>query len=777
MKFIKISLYVLAGILLVGVVGAGIFIVSFDANEYRPQISQQVKKQTGRDFVLGDIKPSVFPWLGMELQQLALGNAKGFKVEQMLVIERLDARMALLPLLMGEVRVDTLRVHGLKVSLSRNSEGKTNWDDILDRHSDGVDDKADASGQALEQAKEVKEEPDGGRSPLSILMVNGIDIKDASIQWDDALTNQSVALEKFNLQTGAIRSGEKFPVNMSSHIRLSEQQASFDLGLQTEVDFKPEPQLLKLEQLKLKIDGKIEKMEISLVQLNLDTHLDADLKNQIFKLPNLALEINAQGKPVPGGKFNAKINIAAVADLVKQLADVNSLSIKTMGLDMQSQLAVTQLMDAPSVKGQFKLAPFNPANLMKQLAIALPEMQGKDALQSASAAFDFTAGVNKVKLKKLVLKLDQSNITGELGVSQFDKPAIAYHLSLDEINLDNYLPPEKPVPQNAAQKAPTNDKPAAVAIEDTPIDLPVTMLRDLNVEGVFKATTVQGFKQSIKDINLQTQAKGGVIKLSNIKASLLGGNIGSSVTLDVRKNTPRYVFKLKGKDLEADSVASPIIQDMLGEKDVRLTGASNLDVDINTRGQSVKKLMANTNGLFKFNMGEAELHEVDIEYYARQAVVAYMEEKKFPVKERLRGEYTPKNTTALRVVRATANIKNGVIDNRDLLLDSPRFKVTGAGKVNLALEQLNYRAVIDINPATKKTTGEKIADVPMPVFVKGSFVKPDIRIDKKTWLKGVGNVATSEAKKAVKEKTDTKVKALKEKTRDKLKDKFKGLFR
>ncbi len=52
------------GVFLMGIVGAGVFVATFDANDYKPQISKQVKQQTGRDFNLTDIKvPGINCWL------------------------------------------------------------------------------------------------------------------------------------------------------------------------------------------------------------------------------------------------------------------------------------------------------------------------------------------------------------------------------------------------------------------------------------------------------------------------------------------------------------------------------------------------------------------------------------------------------------------------------------------------------------------------------------------------------------------------------------------
>ena len=50
-----------------------------DPNQYKGQIISQVKKETGRELAIpGDIKLSLFPWLGVQLGEVSLGNAAGF---------------------------------------------------------------------------------------------------------------------------------------------------------------------------------------------------------------------------------------------------------------------------------------------------------------------------------------------------------------------------------------------------------------------------------------------------------------------------------------------------------------------------------------------------------------------------------------------------------------------------------------------------------------------------------------------------------------------------
>ncbi len=67
-------------ILIVLVVLAGFILPKFiDLTTYKPKIEQAVTEATGRPFSMGDdIDLSVFPWLGVRLSDLKMGNPEGF---------------------------------------------------------------------------------------------------------------------------------------------------------------------------------------------------------------------------------------------------------------------------------------------------------------------------------------------------------------------------------------------------------------------------------------------------------------------------------------------------------------------------------------------------------------------------------------------------------------------------------------------------------------------------------------------------------------------------
>ncbi|MBF0187554.1 MAG: AsmA family protein, partial [Magnetococcales bacterium] len=95
LKFFIISLFSLALIL---VVAAVVIPMVVDPNDYKSEIATLVKDQTGRSLeISGDIQLSLFPWVGLKLGAVELGNADGFGPNPMAIVEAADLRVKLLP--------------------------------------------------------------------------------------------------------------------------------------------------------------------------------------------------------------------------------------------------------------------------------------------------------------------------------------------------------------------------------------------------------------------------------------------------------------------------------------------------------------------------------------------------------------------------------------------------------------------------------------------------------------------------------------------------------
>lgn len=125
MKRVLLILAILG--LLAIAIGVGL-LMRFDVHRYKGELVALIAKRTGRTFAIaGDIRfaPSLVPTLVVE--GIKLGNATWSKRGDLAVIDRMEAQVALRPLLRGRLEVKRLELSGANLSLETNEKGEGNW--------------------------------------------------------------------------------------------------------------------------------------------------------------------------------------------------------------------------------------------------------------------------------------------------------------------------------------------------------------------------------------------------------------------------------------------------------------------------------------------------------------------------------------------------------------------------------------------------------------------------------------------------------------------------
>jgi len=164
-----------------------------DPNDYRDEIQAAVKEKTGRELsIKGQLSLSLFPWIGVGIEQVSLSNASGFKDKYFAQIEQAEVKVKLLPLLSQQLEVSTVVLKGLQLNLAKNKAGVSNWADML-------------------TSPESKTEPASSdttsgtpASAIGAIAVGGVQIVDANINWDDASKNERYQLMDLDLTSDAL---------------------------------------------------------------------------------------------------------------------------------------------------------------------------------------------------------------------------------------------------------------------------------------------------------------------------------------------------------------------------------------------------------------------------------------------------------------------------------------------------------------------------------------------------------------------------------------------
>lgn len=345
----------------------------------------------------------------------------------------------------------------------------------------------------------------------------------------------------------------------------------------------------------------------------------------------------------------------------------------------------------------------------------------KAAPIKVALASRLTASANALKLADVDLKLDDSRLRGGIEIRNFAQPALRFDLALDKIDLDRYMGAEpQPVP---AGKSGVGAGQSAAAAE--PVELPLSTLRALDIQGKFAIGELKAIGLRSKDVKVEIKAKDGLIALGPNSAALYGGRYRGTTSLDVRGKTP--LIRLDEK-LEQVQVG-PLLKDM--DLFDTYTGTGNIAIKAGAQGFDAGEITRSLNGNASIAFRDGRIEGVDLNrMYKTIREKGDALDKLFRVVPQ-QGDFTKFGETT-----ASFQIANGVATNRDLVIRAGELLVTGQGTANLVSEKLDYH----IELAGSEDAGKKCKTI--PVRVEGPFAKL-------SYAPAVDEILQCKAKKAV----------------------------
>jgi len=604
-KFIKWVFGILAALLLLIVAAVIVLPMVIDPNDYKDEIVKAVRDQTGRELVIAEpMDLSVFPWLGIAAGGVSLSNAPGFGDQPFASIGALQLKVKLLPLLSRKVQVDTIVLRDLSLNMARNANGKSNWEDL--------------GGKDKPSHKEHAGKGEGG--PGMTVDIQGVEVVNARLVWDDRQAKSRYVLKDLNLTAGALSAGSTAPLAMGFVLDTGEKGPLVTLDLKGTVTVRD------------------------------------DLRG--YSMPDLALVLKGEGGDLP----------------------------QPLQIDLQAKL-------------------------------------------------DADLAAEKVALSGLVIKLDDSTLTGNIDVGSFAGPALQVRLDLDQIDLDRYLPAAA-----EGEQAKAEAKPAKAS------DDPLAGLRSLELDGQVNVGKLKVKNLTITDMKVTVRAKDGVLRADPLQALLYQGKLSGRAELDARRKTPTVAVRNNLVGIQA----GPLLMDLTGKD--HLTGTGEVETDLRMTGMSDREIRNSLNGTARFAFRDGAVKGVNVAQLIRQAQAA------------LSGGSAPEGLqqTDFSELSGSTRITNGVVDNQDLSAKSPLLRIGGKGQVNLPADSVDYLLTAELVKSLEGQGGaQDITGLPIPVRIKGPLTDPGYSVDLQSVLQSkVKEQAKQKIEEAIQDKAGDKVKGL-----------------
>lgn len=496
-------------------------------------------------------------------------------------------------------------------------------------------------------------------------------------------------------------------------------------------------QLLFINGMKTTANANGELLQGGKANTNIAGDIQLDLANSNIKSPQLSLNSNIEGGLVPGGKLTqtAKGNLDLNWANSNGSVNLADLLVNVAGLEVKgSNVQVQPLAEKPAISGQFQTNTFNLKTLLKTLGIDAPTTSNPSALSQVHAQFGLDASTDKAALKGLNLKLDKSQLNGNFEINNFlsdnSMPSVRTQLSINSINLDDYL-------------APASDKPSAVAASNASASntelLPLETLRNLTIDGDFKIGNMVINKLKMSNINAKVDAKQGLININPANAQLYSGKYVGRITIDARQATPTMNMRHELAGIRSEGLLFDLFQDKY------ISGGAKMLTELSSSGNTIDALLKNLNGTTSIGFNDGTIRDSSFAEKVSLAVKAF--EKK-EIKD-------GKSVVSFTGLSGDWKTTNGVFATDNLSMLSPYFSINGSGSADVAKQTLDMK--LRIGPKTQDPKRPLFA----PLRITGTFSDPKFSLDLEDLIKALAAQDLKELELKAKARIEQEKQALK----------------
>lgn len=471
--------------------------------------------------------------------------------------------------------------------------------------------------------------------------------------------------------------------------------------------------MIKVRQVSISVDmtslitlaPQIGKLVMRDLEVNLITN-QAGTTNWDDLLQPAPPKTGAATSTAPSGQSDA----ASGFQIEAAFAGLDLENIKPLWLDEQagSRFEITDLDIATG-----RIEPDQPFPLTLHLDASADG--GLDIVFDFESQVEFLIEQQQLTFSEMLLSLNEFAIGGRLQLSDFNRstPRLHFDLASQDLDIDTLLgtPPASPADD------PETPPPADAATEqDVKIELPVKILRELDIDGKLDIAQLKVQNLRMQELAVAVKAQNGLIGLKPVTLNMYGGTVDSAVVIDVKFDTPKYAID---ETLQAVQIGD-LLKDYSGEE--RISGRLDAEFDLTTRGELLSELKKNANGSLRLAFLDGALNGFNMRYSIDSA------------KARLRGQQPPSEETLktdFSSLTLSGVIRRGVFSSDDFDLQAPLMRVGGKGSADLNRETVDFLVDAKLVGSVEGQQGEAADDLSgldIPVKIEGAFADPKIDV-------------------------------------------------
>jgi len=745
-----------------------------NVNDYKPELQKIVTDATGRQIDIGNIKLSLFPWVGITLSDIKLENPSGFTQPNMLEAKSIDVQVALMPLIDQQVEIKRFELDHPKIWLAQLNDGSNNWSDLLKGN---ASDNTDAANKP-----EVKKAKQGNTLPVAF-EAKLLQLKHGQIIWDDQAKGQ-LAVQDIQLKVTDLQLNRPIGLDFSAQIGTSP----------IHIDAKVGPLLnlskLNMEALPALINIKSDQFSVKPFAAWLPV-LEPEQESQLGKLEDIttsldiSLEQHTDKMILTSGNLKVHAKNVLTTSWKLNVKSLSTLKLEqfNLGIDKTEVLSATGKVRNLQNKPKFEVKVTSNTLQRIWLNTLVPSLQNiyKEHPKpwETIKVEAFLAGdsdIIEIRNMQLALNDEPVQISGDVAIG--NAPDVQLRITAGDLHLDPWIP-------QSDKKAATSSDSTATQNTLTETEPNLTFLRPWYLSVQLQAKAIHALKLKLENLRMTLSSEKGVVRLNPLSFDISGGHINEQLTLYANQYPATWKESMHVKDVSIQ----PILK-ALADFD-KLSGVATLETDFTGKGLLYDSIIHNVTGRGNFLFEDGQFKGVDIAKEIRK----------------FKKQNEQSDNSDFAQMQGSFHVRNAVITNNDLYMASPLFRLSGKGMLYLDPPKIDFH----VRPRLVKTLAGQGGNVSqkgvvVPLHISGPFdqINVNVELDKDALLdsaaalnnaigKKIGGVGgqildngfvqtrdeqVAKAKAEAKQKADAKIKAEKERAeaaaKAKLKDVFKG---
>ena len=347
MKALKYVLYVAGGLLALALIAVIGVVLVVDGAFVKNHLERAMKEKNRTLTIEGEPKLRLFPIAGIALGKTTLSEPGSEKL--FVGLDSAEVAVRVMPLLSGEVAIETLKLSGLKANVVRRKDGTMNFSDLT-----GGKEKTSGKTEAPPNAR-----------------IAEVNVEKVQLAYRDETTGQELNIAELNLKTGRLDGQTPGDLSLSARITgrkpevdLRAQAAGalrFNLGKEEFAFDKFSAQLKgRFDQDSLSAEFSAPKVEVTPVkasgsEVKVSIQVKGPQRNVAARLLVAAVEGTATALTIPKVLLDLDAAVAGISAKAKLEAAIKANLAKQ---DLQAE--VSGKLDESALKAKIGLTNFAP---------------------------------------------------------------------------------------------------------------------------------------------------------------------------------------------------------------------------------------------------------------------------------------------------------------------------------------------------------------------------------------------------------------------------------